>query len=146
MRRPKRPARSSRPSGQTAGSTTGLPEGLFMLRRLHGMAALLGLLPAFAATNTGIIQVTAVRSWSHADSTRVIVQTSGPFEYKSDRVHNPDRLYIDILKSRPWIDHKRIATHTVNDSLVRRVRIAETTPGTTRIVFDLASPAELNIS
>ncbi len=117
-----------------------------MLRRLHGMAALLGLLPAFAAPNSGIIQVTAIRSWSHTDSTRVIVETSGPFEYKSDSVHNPDRLYIDILKSRPWIDHKRIATHLVNDALVKRVRVAETMPGTTRIVFDLASPAELNIS
>src|SRR5580658_4352855 len=100
-----------------------------MLRRMHGLAALLGLLPAFAATNSGIIQVTAVRSWSHTDSTRVIVETSGPFEFKSDTAHNPDRLFIDILHSRPWIDHKRIATHQVNDSLVSRVRIAETAPG-----------------
>src|SRR5580658_4170739 len=97
-----------------------------MLRRLYGLAAVLGLLPALAATNSGIIQVTAVRSWSHADSTRVIIETSGPFDYKSDSVHNPDRLLIDILKSRPWIDHKRIATHPVNDTLVKQVRVAET--------------------
>jgi len=110
------------------------------------MAALLGLLPAIAAPNSGIIQVTAIRSWSHADSTRVIVQTTGPFEYKSDSAHNPERLFIDVLKSQPWIEHRRYATHPVNDALVKKVRIAETMPGTTRIVFDLASPADLKIT
>ncbi|HWE53705.1 MAG TPA: N-acetylmuramoyl-L-alanine amidase, partial [Bryobacteraceae bacterium] len=116
-----------------------------MFRRLH-MAALIGILPAIAAPNSGLITVTAVRSWSHTDSTRVIVETSGPFEYKSDSAHNPERLYIDVLKSQPWIDRKRYATHLVNDALVKRVRVAETLPGITRIVFDLTSPAELKIS
>ena len=117
-----------------------------MLWRMHGMAALIGLLPAFAATNTGIIQVTGIRSWSHPDSTRVILQTTGPAEYKYDSAHNPERLFIDIEKSRPSFDGKRFATHPVNDSVVKRVRVAETTPGTTRIVFDLVAPSELKVS
>ena len=110
------------------------------------MAALIGLLPAIAAANSGIIQVTGVRSWSHTDSTRIIIETSGPSEYKSDWAHNPDRLFLDILKSRPSIAEKRTATHVVNDRLVKRVRVAETTPGTTRIVFDLTAPAQLKIT
>lgn len=109
-------------------------------------AAVFGLPPALAASNSGLIQVTNVRSWSHSDSTRVIVETTGPFEYQSDRAFNPDRLYIDILHARPWIAQRRLATREIGDKLVRRVRIAETSPGVTRIVFDLVDPADFRIT
>ncbi len=103
-------------------------------------------LPAIAAANSGIIRVTTIRSWSHPDSTRVVLETSGPFEYRSNRAYNPDRLFFDILHARPWIDRRRAATRIINDALVRRVRIAETVPGTTRIVFDLVGPAEYHVT
>jgi N-acetylmuramoyl-L-alanine amidase len=76
----------------------------------------------------------------------VIVETTGPFEYQSDRAQNPERLYIDILHSRPWIAQRRFATREIGDKLVRRVRVAETAPGVTRIVFDLVGPADFKIS
>jgi N-acetylmuramoyl-L-alanine amidase len=111
------------------------------------MAAIFTLPPALAASNPGIIQVTGIRSWSYADSTRVIVETSGAFEYRTDRAVNPDRLFIDILHSRPWIAKRRSAIHEiVGDRFLQRVRIAETSPGTTRVVFDLQSPADFKIS
>lgn len=114
--------------------------------RILWTAAIFGLPPALAASNSGIIQVTSVRSWSHPDSTRVIIQTTGPFEYRSDHAQNPDRLFFDILHARPWIAKRRFATHEIGDNLIRRVRIAETAPGTTRIVFDLVHPAEFKVS
>jgi N-acetylmuramoyl-L-alanine amidase len=117
-----------------------------MVWRFPRAAAVVGLLPALAAANSGIIQVTSVRSWSHPDSTRVIIETTGPFEYRSDRAHNPDRLFLDILHARPWIEKRRLATHEVGDHLLSRVRVAETTPGTTRIVFDLAGPADFKVT
>jgi N-acetylmuramoyl-L-alanine amidase len=117
-----------------------------MYRRLRRTAAILGLLPAIAAANTGLIQVTGIRTWSHADSTRVIVETTGPIDFKSDRAIGPDRLFFDILHARPWIRQRRLAVYQINDRLVRRVRIAETAPGTTRVVFDLAGPAEFEVS
>ncbi len=117
-----------------------------MLWRFSRAAAFLGLLPALASPNSGLIQVTAVRSWSHADSTRVIIETTGPFEYRSDRARNPDRLFLDILHARPSIAHRRVATHLIGDRLVRRVRVAETSPGTTRVVFDLVSAADFKIT
>ena len=43
------------------------------------------------------------------------------------------------------IDRKPYATRVVNDGLVKRVRIAETLPGRTRVVFDLAGPAEYTV-
>src|ERR1700690_2762908 len=104
-----------------------------MLWRFSWAAAIFSILPAFAATKTGIIQVTGVRSWSHRDSTRVVIETTGPFEYKADGAHDPERLFLDISNARPWIQQRRLATKEVGDNLVRRVRIAESAPNVTRI-------------
>lgn len=117
-----------------------------MISRSWQVIALLAFLPAIAAPNSGTIRVTSVRAWSHPGSTRVVLETTGPFEYRSNRAWNPDRLFFDIVHARPWIDKRRSATREVNDALVKRVRIAETSPGTTRIVFDLASPAEFHVT
>ena len=117
-----------------------------MLWRIHSLAAFIGLLPAFAAPNTGIIQVTGVRSWSHTDSTRVIVETTGRADFRTDSAHNPERLFLDVLRSRPSAIERRGVAHQVNDRLLKRVRVAETIPGTTRIVFDLTAAADLRIS
>ncbi len=117
-----------------------------MLWRLSWAVAVFGLLPALAADKPGIIQVTGVRSWSHSDSTRVIIETTGPIEYKADRAHDPERLFLDIPHSRPWIARRRFATHQVADTLVNRVRIAEQSPGTTRVVFDLKTPSDFTIT
>ena len=115
-------------------------------------AAIFLLLPSFAAANTGISQVTGLRSWSHSDSTRVIVETTGPIDYKADRAAGPDRLFFDLRHATPWFRdaktgaHHRLAVREINDRLVQRVRIAETSPGTTRIVFDLTGPAEYEVT
>lgn len=117
-----------------------------MNSRVWQVVASFALLPAIAAPNSGNIRVTSIRSWSHPGSTRVILETSGPFEYRSNRAFEPNRLFFDILHSRPWIANRRFATHMVNDGLVKRVRIAETSPGTTRIVFDLETAADFRVS
>jgi N-acetylmuramoyl-L-alanine amidase len=90
--------------------------------------------------------VTAVRHWTSAGSTRIEVEVSGPFEYRTDRLHNPERVYYDIPKSRPKFDGKRLYAEDVDDPLVKRIRVAETTPGVTRVVFDLTGPSEIRAS
>ncbi len=117
-----------------------------MMQRSHWAAAVFSLLPVIAAPNSGIIQVTGVRAFSHAGSTRVIVETTGPAEFHADRAHDPDRLYFDILKARPWINGHRVARREIGDALVKQVRVAETTPGTTRIVFDLIGQVQYTVS
>jgi N-acetylmuramoyl-L-alanine amidase len=117
-----------------------------MLRPTRLLALIFGLLPVIAGANSDLIQVTAVRSWSFPEVTRIILETTGPFEFKADRAQNPERLFFDILNARPLINQKRLFTHEVGDSLVQRIRVAETAPGTTRIVFDLAAPAKFNVT
>jgi N-acetylmuramoyl-L-alanine amidase len=90
--------------------------------------------------------VSAVRHWSASGSTRVAIEVSGEFEYRSDRLHNPERVYYDILNAHPKFDGKRLYTEDLDDPFVKRIRVAETTPGVTRIVFDLAGETDISAS
>jgi N-acetylmuramoyl-L-alanine amidase len=82
--------------------------------------------------------VTAVRYWSLKDVTRVAVEVSSSFEFHTDRLHNPERVYFDILKARQRIEpNKLVHTENVTDNLLQRIRVAETNPGITRVVLDL---------
>ena len=90
--------------------------------------------------------VTAVRNWSLGDVTRIAIEVTGDFNFRSDRLHNPERIYFDILNARPRIDAKRIWSKAIDDPLVQRVRVAETQPGTTRVVVDLSGPVEVSTS
>ncbi|HEU5020718.1 MAG TPA: N-acetylmuramoyl-L-alanine amidase [Bryobacteraceae bacterium] len=117
-----------------------------MIRRIHWAAAMFSLLPVSAAANSGIIRVTGLRFWSHPGSTRIIIDVSGHAEYRSDRAHNPERIFFDIDNARPWINHKRVAAREVSDALVTRVRVALTAPDTTRVVLDLTGKADYTVS
>ena len=81
--------------------------------------------------------VTAVRHWSLPDVTRVAVAVSGPFKFHSDRLHNPERVYFDIANCHVRIDSRLFYAETVGDTLLEKIRVAENTPGTTRIVLEL---------
>jgi len=88
-------------------------------------------------------KVTAVRYWSTQDTTRVAVEVSAEFKYKSDHLENPPRLFFDILGARPVMAEKTIA---VGDRLLKQIRIAETQRGVTRIVLDLEQEADFTAS
>jgi N-acetylmuramoyl-L-alanine amidase len=91
-------------------------------------------------------QVTGVRFWSLEHATRVAVEVNSDFGYRWDRLANPDRIFFDIVGVRPSRIPKGIETILVSDPRVEKIRIAETVPGTTRIVLDLAVPGEFSAS
>src|SRR5689334_4410563 len=88
-------------------------------------------------------KVTAVRYWSTQDTTRVAVEVSAEFKYKSDHLENPPRLFFDILGARPVMAEKTIA---VGDRLLKQIRVAETQRGVTRIVLDLEQESDFTAS
>lgn len=90
--------------------------------------------------------VTAVRHWSMQDVTRVAVEVTGEFRYRTDRLHDPERVYYDILDARPRFENRRIYSEAVDDKLLQRVRVAETAPGVTRVVLDLSANVEISTS
>ena len=94
-------------------------------------------IPALLLMGQGEKSVTAVRYWSMEGVTRVAIEVSGPFSFHSDRLHNPDRVYYDILDSRMHIDSRRFYVENVGDRMLLKIRATETTPGVTRVVLDL---------
>ena len=72
-----------------------------------GLLAGLVLVPAVClAAGDAPSKVTAVRFWSLGDATRVAIEVSSEFQYKSDRLANPDRLFFDIKGAKPEIVSK----------------------------------------
>jgi N-acetylmuramoyl-L-alanine amidase len=113
-------------------------------RQIFGALILTASLAAQPATQP--LQVTAIRFWSLSDITRVAIETNGDFEYKSDRIPNPDRLFFDLHGARPHLGGKGITVKQVGDKLLKRVRIAENVPGVTRVVLDLEDNVEYTAS
>src|ERR1035437_1106361 len=93
-----------------------------------------------------LLTISAVRHWSLAEVTRVAVQISGEFQFRTDHLHNPERVYFDVLNSRPRIASRPGYSETLEDGLVKRIRLAETVPGVTRVVLDLAEGVEVSAS
>ncbi len=99
-----------------------------------------------AGANSAPGKVTAVRFWSLGEVTRVAIEVSSDFHYKSDRLDNPDRLFFDIRGARPAMVSKGMHVIPVSDALIKQIRIAETQPGVTRVVLDLEAHAEYTAS
>lgn len=91
-------------------------------------------------------KVSEVRFWSLGDTTRISIQVTGGFKYKSERLTNPDRLFFDIEGAKPDMSPKGIHTIPVGDAILKQIRVAETTPGVTRIVLDLEQRVEFTAS
>src|SRR5438445_3782342 len=91
-------------------------------------------------------EVIAVRYWSLADTTRVAIKITGNVHYRSDRVRNPDRIFVDLVDARPRIKGRRLFSTEVGDKLLKCIRVAETTPGVTGVVLDLESAADFAVS
>jgi len=101
---------------------------------------LLATIAAAAGLTAETVAVKSIRAWTLESATRVVIETSAPFEYKHGRLTNPHRAYFDLANSTlEAAGGKRYSTTAVNDALLTRVRAAETQPGATRVVFDLAS-------
>ena len=117
-----------------------------MTRWLTAALVLAAATAAAEARKAEPLEVTAVRYWSLADTTRVAIEITGEVHYRSDRVPNPDRIFFDFVGARPHIDGRRMFSTEVGDKLLKRIRVAETTPGVTRLVLDLGSAVEFTVS
>src|SRR6476646_9848095 len=53
-------------------------------------------------------KVTAVRFWSTGDATRVAVEISGEFKYRSDHLETPPRLFFDVQDTRPAVAQRTV--------------------------------------
>jgi N-acetylmuramoyl-L-alanine amidase len=90
-----------------------------------------------AQDSAEVRHVKAVRFWTLGDITRVAIEIDGDFRVRSDRLENPERLFFDLIGTRPALGSKGITVIPVSDRLVQRIRVAETQHNVTRVVLDL---------
>jgi len=111
-------------------------------RNLSCSLVLLSLSAILQAQSTQRVQ--AIRFWSFGDVTRVAIQTEGEYKLHYDQIPNPPRVYFDLTGLRPPTSlHRGVETIPVNDGRIKTIRVAEVSPGKTRIVFDLEIPVEV---
>jgi N-acetylmuramoyl-L-alanine amidase len=108
-----------------------------MKRTLIPLLALLAAGPQDRIRGEELLQVTAVRCWSLSEATRVVIEVSGEFEFRAERAHDPERIFFDVKRSHPHINGHRYYSDNVADKLLKKVRVAETQIGVTRVVLDL---------
>jgi N-acetylmuramoyl-L-alanine amidase len=83
----------------------------------------------------GLSRVFDLRAWSGDASTRVVIDVERRVELQSDRAHNPDRLWVDLVGTRL---HPNLARRVfpVGDGLLEQVRIAQNRDDVVRVVLD----------
>jgi len=111
-----------------------------------GVLLLMALWAALGADLADPHRVTAVRFWSLTGVTRIAIETDGDFQVKSDRLSEPDRLFFDLIGTKPVLGRKGMTTIPVSDRLIRQIRVAEPQQGVTRVVLDLETSVESTIS
>ena len=115
------------------------------MKRFAAFAISVPLLLAQAGREPSLT-VLAVRHSTVSGVTHVAAEVSGEFQFRTDRLHNPERVYFDIPNSRPRIASRATYSETVEDRLVKRIRVAQPAPGVTRVVLDLADGVEVSSS
>lgn len=103
---------------------------------------LIFILPAVSYASE-ISEVTNVRYWSSQDYTRVVIDLSGDIEYTKNRLSNPDRLYFDLKNS--GIKDEVQKNITIDNKMLKTVRIGHFTKDTVRIVLDLDKIREYKV-
>ena len=102
---------------------------------------------ALPAQTPGASRVQAIRFWSFGDVTRIAIQTEGEYKLVSDQIESPPRVYFDLSGLRPpSTAHRGLQTIQVGDRLLKQIRVAEVSPGKTRVVLDLEAAVEISSS
>ncbi len=86
--------------------------------------------------------VSGIRHWSTNDYTRVAIDLGDDVTYEAARVPHPDRIFFDLHGTRlaPELLGKTFAV--TDDGFLQRIRAAQPTPDTTRVVLDVSDVTE----
>ena len=85
-----------------------------------------------------------VRSYSHPDKTRVVIDLSEKTEFRADKLINPDRIFIDIMGSIAKLEDTSRQVK-IDDGVIKTVRTAQFNQEITRVVFDLYQEARYEL-
>ena len=87
-------------------------------------------------SSSGIRQVTALRHWVGPNYLRIVIEVGGEAKFDSVRLAKPDRIVIDLQKTR--LSKELVGkTFPVENGYLRQVRVAQYTAEVTRVVLDV---------
>ncbi len=79
--------------------------------------------------------VQGLRYSSNKSHTRIVVDLNGPVEFTRNRLSNPDRLFFDLKNC--YLSEKSGTVLSVQDGVLKTVRMAQFDRNRVRVVFDL---------
>jgi N-acetylmuramoyl-L-alanine amidase len=94
---------------------------------------------AASLANAGPLQVQGVRLWAAPDSTRVVLDVSGPAEHRVFTLKGPDRLVVDLKNAAIDTDLAAVKTR---GGMVQRLRSGPRNKTDLRLVLDLSGPVK----
>jgi len=100
--------------------------------------------PAIAAKPPVPATISDIRFWKTQDYTRVVLETAQQVKYEVGRVESPARLYLDLHDTR--VSPASGKTYSVENELLRTIRVAQFNSSTSRVVLDLVDKTEFVIS
>jgi N-acetylmuramoyl-L-alanine amidase len=86
--------------------------------------------------------ITGVRHWSTPDYTRVAIDLQQEVRYQAARVSNPDRIFFDLYGTRLSPELQGRAVEVTDEGFLSRIRAAQSSTNTTRIVLDVNSVSD----
>jgi N-acetylmuramoyl-L-alanine amidase/putative methionine-R-sulfoxide reductase with GAF domain len=89
-------------------------------------------------------EVTGIRHWSSPTSSTVVVDLQDQIQYEAHTLDNPPRVYFDLqdTKMASGLLNQSIA---VDDSFLKRVRMAQPSQGVTRVVLETKGLSEVSV-
>ncbi|MGB7170114.1 MAG: AMIN domain-containing protein, partial [Acidobacteriaceae bacterium] len=86
--------------------------------------------------------ITGIRHWSTPDYTRVAIDLQQEVRYQAARVSNPDRIFFDLYGTRLSPELTGRPVEVTDDGFLTRIRAAQTSHNTTRVVLDVTSVSD----
>jgi N-acetylmuramoyl-L-alanine amidase len=87
----------------------------------------------------GLPYITGIRHWSTQSYTRVAIDLQQQVRYQAARVTGPDRIFFDLYGTRLSPELSGRPVEVTDDAFLTRIRAAQTSPNTTRVVLDVSS-------
>jgi N-acetylmuramoyl-L-alanine amidase len=96
----------------------------------------IALMASAAPVNQRLWTVHDIRHWSDPTHTRVVIVVEGEASYRTGRLQNPDRIYVDLLGTQiaPKLQGTSIG---VADKVLKGIRAAQNQADVVRVVLDL---------
>lgn len=105
-------------------------------KRLFALFPVLVLSLATAPQNDPRAEIVNLRRFTHPDFTRIVLDIGKLREYKYGELHDPGRIYADVLQAKlnPLLQNQ---SYPVEADYISQIRISQKTPSTVRVVADV---------